>query len=76
MALLWPLVGREEQPKHTNRKANASNRLYPESILRNSELYVIFHKQVRVFYQGFQTRENNGIHEAVYQAIFIVLENL
>jgi hypothetical protein len=31
---------------------------------------------VRVFYQGFQTRENNEIHEAVYQAIFIVLENL
>ncbi len=29
-----------------------------------------------MFYQGFQTRENNGIHEAVYQAIFIVLENL
>ncbi len=26
--------------------------------------------------QGFQTRENNGIHKAVYQAIFIVLENL
>ena len=38
--------------------------------------HVIFHKRVRVFYQGFQTRENNGIHEAVYQAIFIVLENL
>ena len=37
---------------------------------------VIFHKRVRVFYQGFQTPENNGIHEAVYQAIFIVLENL
>ena len=29
-----------------------------------------------MFYQGFQTRENNGIHEAVYQAIFIVVENL
>ena len=39
-------------------------------------IHVIFHKRVRVFYQGFQTRENNGIHEAVYQAIFIVLENL
>ena len=37
---------------------------------------VIFHKRVRVFYQGFQTCENNGIHEAVYEAIFIVLENL
>ena len=39
-------------------------------------LHVIFHKRMRVFYQGFQTRENNGIHEGVYQAIFIVLENL
>ena len=38
--------------------------------------YAIFHKRVRVFYQGFQTRENNRIHETVYQAIFIVLENL
>ena len=26
-------------------------------------LDVIFHKRVRVFYQGFQTRENNRIHE-------------
>jgi hypothetical protein len=38
-----------------------------------SKFKVIFHKRVRVFYQGFQTRENNGIHETVYQAIFIVL---
>ena len=36
--------------------------------------YVTFHKRVRVFYQGFQTRENNRIHETVYQAIFIVRE--
>ncbi len=39
-------------------------------------LEVIFHERVRVLYQGFQTRENNGIHEVVYQAVFIVLENL
>jgi hypothetical protein len=32
--------------------------------------YVIFHKRVRVFYQGFQTHGNNRIHETVYQAIF------
>ncbi len=37
---------------------------------------VIFHKRVRVFYQGFQTRKNNRFHEIVYQTIFIVLENL
>ena len=24
------------------------------------------HKQVQVFYQGFQTRENNRFHEIVY----------
>ena len=24
---------------------------------------VIFHKRVRVFYKGFQTRENNRIHQ-------------
>jgi hypothetical protein len=32
-------------------------------------LYVIFHKRVRVFYRGFQTCENNRIHESVHQAI-------
>jgi hypothetical protein len=37
---------------------------------------VIFHKRVRVFYRGFQTRENNWINETVHQAIFIVLESL
>ncbi len=29
-----------------------------------------------VFYQCFQTLENNGIHSTVHQAIFIVLLNL
>ena len=46
------------------------------NVVGRLELQVIFHKRVRVFYQGFLTRENNGTHEAVYQAIFIVLENL
>ena len=29
----------------------------------NRVVEVIFHKRVRVFYQGFQTREDNRIHE-------------
>ena len=28
---------------------------------RRNAFEVIFHERVRVFYQGFQTRENNGI---------------
>lgn len=35
---------------------------------------VIFHKRVRAFYQGLQTRENNENHEAVGRVIFVVLE--
>ena len=29
----------------------------------NVDVDVIFHKRVRVFYQGFKTRENNRIYE-------------
>ena len=36
-------------------------------------LYVIFHKRVRVFYQRSQTRENNENHEVAARVIFIVL---
>jgi hypothetical protein len=46
------------------------------NVVGRLELQVIFHNRVRVFYQGFLTRENNGTHEAVCQALFIVLENL
>ena len=35
---------------------------------------VIFHKRVRVFYQGLQTRENKENHEAVNRVIFVFLE--
>ena len=38
------------------------------------ELYVIFHKRVRVFYQGLQTRGDNENHEGAARVIFIVLE--
>ena len=38
--------------------------------------YVIFHKRVRVFYQGLQTREDNENHEGAARVIFIVLECL
>ena len=32
----------------------------------------MYNKQVRVFYKGFQTRENNIIQEIVYQAILLL----
>ena len=41
-----------------------------------SNLEVIFHKRVRVFYQELQTRENNENHEAVNRVTLVVLECL
>ena len=42
----------------------------------NMNFYVIFHKRVRVYYQGLQTRENNEIVRAMARVIFVVLECL
>ena len=48
--------------------------LYADLLYRSyNNTDVIFHKRVRVFYQGLQTRENNRIHELLTKRRLLLL---